>query len=669
MRIDNVGETVEGTITALQTEGFKIANTAHMMEILSKRLYSNPELAVCRELVCNAIDAHVAASNPAPVEITLPDWTNDYRFVVKDYGTGLSEEAVMNLYTTYGASTKQSSNDFIGCLGIGSKSPFAVTEEFSVVSRYKGKATTYHCYKQKGMPVCTKLSETYTDEHDGMTITVPFKEATSHTFNNYAKDFFYGVEKAKVKVTSPQPITFFEDTYNQLKYSNGNVTLYIGSTRYDNDYVRMGQVCYKIPHSWIRQSCVASNYNSLLDVPIGTFTIAASRENIEENSDNMNKFLQIVTDLRQHYFEEYLEPTLKKAKTFYTYNKLIRQCALFDFMEDIKGKFKDYAFSFENSVGYVSCWSKSRGYKQMRYSSEVYIYRKEEDSRDRLFVIVPDEEPVIAIGTLIRKWTGDDDKGFTYFMLQKDQRLHLTNKRICRFSFKTVFMSQLNKWHAYLQAQQKRRAKSCKLPANKSDFVVYEFGRDYTFRRRKTYDKVKDLTQVPYVVLKELEPVREDDKPLIESMYRYDCACFGVSLTNSKGLPPNFIPLADYVAAHKDDFENKTYKENKHKALCSLKRAQRYRNSYISSGVKELLGKHLWVSEFDIDDIPIYEPKTTGDRMLQSLIEFSRKYKKFLTRVSPWFNMHNYDEAPQEIQSFVKKLLTDIVVSDESTTH
>jgi HSP90 family molecular chaperone len=77
-----------------------------MMEILSKRLYSNPELAVCRELVSNAIDSHVAAGNKQPVEVFLPDWSNDFRFVVKDYGTGLSEEEVLNLYTTYGASTK-----------------------------------------------------------------------------------------------------------------------------------------------------------------------------------------------------------------------------------------------------------------------------------------------------------------------------------------------------------------------------------------------------------------------------------------------------------------------------------------------------------------------------------------------------------------------------------
>ena len=213
MIITNQGETVEGTITALQTEGFKIANTAHMMEILSKRLYTNPELAVCRELVCNAIDAHRAVNSTRKVEVTLPDWSNDYRFIVKDYGTGMDEEDVMSLYTTYGASTKQSSNDYIGCLGIGSKSPFAVTEEFSVVSRYNGKATTYHCYKQKGMPVCTKLSEVATDEHNGMTITVPFQRHSAEDFVEYSERFFQFVDKGLVSVSSAdRVIKFFEDS-------------------------------------------------------------------------------------------------------------------------------------------------------------------------------------------------------------------------------------------------------------------------------------------------------------------------------------------------------------------------------------------------------------------------------------------------------------------------
>ena len=68
MRIDNNYEEVAGTIANMQTESFKIANTAHMMEILSKKLYTNPELAVCRELVCNAIDAHTECLRRQQVE-------------------------------------------------------------------------------------------------------------------------------------------------------------------------------------------------------------------------------------------------------------------------------------------------------------------------------------------------------------------------------------------------------------------------------------------------------------------------------------------------------------------------------------------------------------------------------------------------------------------------
>ena len=133
MELQNKYETVGGSVTSMPSTSFKIENTPHMMEILSKKLYTNPTQAVIRELVCNAIDAHKAADNADKVEVYAPS-VFDPVFIVKDFGTGLSEEDVISLYTTYGASTKNKSNDYIGCLGIGSKSPFALTDEFTVVS-------------------------------------------------------------------------------------------------------------------------------------------------------------------------------------------------------------------------------------------------------------------------------------------------------------------------------------------------------------------------------------------------------------------------------------------------------------------------------------------------------------------------------------------------------
>lgn len=118
--------------------GFKIKASRASFQILSSGLYSNKIRAIIRELCCNAHDAHKSAgTQDTPFEISLPS-TFSPVLVIKDFGTGLSHEDVMTIYTTYFESTKNNSNDFIGQLGLGSKSPFSYTNQFLVESRHEG---------------------------------------------------------------------------------------------------------------------------------------------------------------------------------------------------------------------------------------------------------------------------------------------------------------------------------------------------------------------------------------------------------------------------------------------------------------------------------------------------------------------------------------------------
>ena len=113
--LSNVGTTGE----------FKIRNSAKAFKILSDGLYSNKIKAVIRELSCNAVDSHVAANKAdTPFEVHLPTVLEPW-FSVRDFGLGLDGDQVENIYTTYFESTKTESNDFIGALGLGSKSPFS----------------------------------------------------------------------------------------------------------------------------------------------------------------------------------------------------------------------------------------------------------------------------------------------------------------------------------------------------------------------------------------------------------------------------------------------------------------------------------------------------------------------------------------------------------------
>jgi hypothetical protein len=125
---------------------FTIAATGKAFKILSDGLYSDKIAAVIRELSCNAYDSHVAAGKvDVPFEVQLPT-RQDMRFSVTDFGTGIDHLNVYDIYTRYFASTKTGSNDFVGQLGLGSKSPFSLVREFMVYSRYNGVQRQYRMY-------------------------------------------------------------------------------------------------------------------------------------------------------------------------------------------------------------------------------------------------------------------------------------------------------------------------------------------------------------------------------------------------------------------------------------------------------------------------------------------------------------------------------------------
>ena len=124
---------------------FTITATGRAFKILSDGLYSDKIRAIIRELACNARDSHVAAGNTAPWHMHLPTHDEPW-FSIEDFGTGMSHEDVINVYSRYFASTKTASNDFVGQLGLGSKSPFSYTREFTVNSRYDGEQNHYRMY-------------------------------------------------------------------------------------------------------------------------------------------------------------------------------------------------------------------------------------------------------------------------------------------------------------------------------------------------------------------------------------------------------------------------------------------------------------------------------------------------------------------------------------------
>lgn len=170
---------------------FTIAQTSKMFKILSDSLYSDKVMAVIRELSTNAYDAHIAAGNKNPFKVVLPTQAIP-SFTVRDYGTGLSQKDMEELYTTYGASNKNDSNDFVGCLGLGSKSPFAYTKSFSTVSYYNGTKYSYiAAMDENGVPSLNLFDISPTKEPNGLEISFAVKQCDFGEFSTKAKRIFH----------------------------------------------------------------------------------------------------------------------------------------------------------------------------------------------------------------------------------------------------------------------------------------------------------------------------------------------------------------------------------------------------------------------------------------------------------------------------------------------
>ena len=156
---------------------FKIKASAKAFKILSG-FYSEPILAIPRELGANAWDSHVKAKNTDTMfEVHAPNSMESW-FSVRDFGTGLSPDAIDNIYTTYFESTKTEDNDSDGCMGLGSKTPFNYAENFTVTSWYKGKKHVYNCFiDANGSPNIMHVVSEDSTEHTGLEVKFAVKTA------------------------------------------------------------------------------------------------------------------------------------------------------------------------------------------------------------------------------------------------------------------------------------------------------------------------------------------------------------------------------------------------------------------------------------------------------------------------------------------------------------
>jgi hypothetical protein len=303
---------VTGGVTERAEFGISDNDTAHIMHILRKQVYTDKVLAVLREYGANAWDAHrMFGKGDKPIRVTLPT-ASDPTLSIRDYGPGLSPQDIIKVYTKYGASTKRNGNAAVGMLGIGSKSAFAYTDSFMIISYHAGMKHVYSAVlDESNRGAINLLHSEECGEETGVDIRVAVRNADIDEFTRKARTVFQYFDPLPVgniefPPLPPQRIqlktgALFDDE-ETIKYRvshYGDTAEWVGVMGCVGYRINVSQVSDQLP-KFITRS------RGILRFDIGEVDVSASREELEYSDRTKKMLLQRFNDL----VDEYVERTL-----------------------------------------------------------------------------------------------------------------------------------------------------------------------------------------------------------------------------------------------------------------------------------------------------------------------------------------------------------------------
>jgi hypothetical protein len=301
---------------------FSIAMNAKAFRVLSDTLYQDKIGSLVREVSTNAYDGHImAGKQDVPFEIHLPDSFEPW-FSVRDFGVGLSKESVSTIYTTYFMSTKDQSNDTVGAFGLGAKTPFAYTDQFTIESNFDGVKTIYSAFiNGAGIPNIAEMHVEDTTEGNGVEIKVAVKTEDFSRFRaTVAKQLKYFKVKPIILNSGYSNFEFEKVVQPNEQSIIGNN--YIVTPGISTLTVIQGQIGYEVDRHKITNACTVGDdaarallntaLNIRLEFPIGEIGVTASRENIEYDKQTVRNIINKLEAIRLE-IQQTVEDKLKNS--------------------------------------------------------------------------------------------------------------------------------------------------------------------------------------------------------------------------------------------------------------------------------------------------------------------------------------------------------------------
>ena len=293
-----------------------------IISLLRNNIYSNTLLAAFKETVSNSLDEHGKYNIEKPVDVWLPNYfTNN--ITIRDYAKGLSKEFMLDSYTKVGLSTKSSTNDYLGGIGIGRMSPLAYTDLYTVTSitidsdgaKYKRE---YVISKDNNKVfVSLLLEEDVTENKEeltGVSVSFEIKNEDFTTLSNYVKEhtkYLTNVNIGGVLVTPP----IYNEEFKSFKTyatSFANANNLVGLIGGLPNYIKLQDLKYTLnsnDYSYIEARLRTNAV--VINIPIGSIDQAADK-NVQLSTRTKNTLSSLITQI----VEDYKELVAIKVKDF-----------------------------------------------------------------------------------------------------------------------------------------------------------------------------------------------------------------------------------------------------------------------------------------------------------------------------------------------------------------
>lgn len=282
------------------------------MGILRDTLYTDRVLAVLREYGSNAWDAHrETGKGNTPIKVTLPTF-NEPTLTIRDFGPGLSEDGIFKVFTQYGRSTKRDSDLAVGMLGIGSKSGFAYSDSFTVLSWHGEMKRTYVAVlDETETGIINRLAEEPCGIETGLEIQIAVRPEDIYDFQHKARGLFRHFEPRPVINIELPPIRA-----DRLKLKHGAIT-FSEKDNSDGWVAVMGCVPYRVNLKQVAPESGGSFWQTLhqlsgvLYFNIGEVQTSASREELKYSPGTKKALVQKFEDLVEESVKHTLETLTK----------------------------------------------------------------------------------------------------------------------------------------------------------------------------------------------------------------------------------------------------------------------------------------------------------------------------------------------------------------------